>query len=288
MQSVIEVAPFYNQIYSFGDYLVEQVQSKPNAWGNPGPGRAHLPREAGGRQPGRGADRQEPRRRSGVSGPQARQQPGAVPPGRPRAGSTSGACTSRPSPRRWCWTCQDPDQPPAGGAGDRPRVAGALLPLLVRDGRLLRRLLVRPGQQLRDDRAGLRLPGQRVALGQRASPGRSTSWSSSTCATRTPRRSASRRSPRARPTSGAPSAWSPTRWPPAASTSATARRSGETTTNEGLVYTRYRYYAQRWEPDGETWVARQDINTPGRLVRTWRSGGWRADVPRPRTPRTGR
>src|SRR4029453_12636565 len=30
MQSEIEVAPFYNQIYRFGEYLVEQVQAKPS------------------------------------------------------------------------------------------------------------------------------------------------------------------------------------------------------------------------------------------------------------------
>ena len=38
LESVIEVAPYYNQIYRFGDYLVEQVQSKPNDWGPNGPG----------------------------------------------------------------------------------------------------------------------------------------------------------------------------------------------------------------------------------------------------------
>jgi hypothetical protein len=44
------------------------------------------------------------------------------------------------------------------------------------------------------------------------------------------------------------------------------------TTPEGIVYSRYKYYAQRWEPEGDRWVARHDINTPGRLIRTWKSG----------------
>ena len=29
------MAPYYNQIYRFGDYLVEQVQGKPQNWGSP-------------------------------------------------------------------------------------------------------------------------------------------------------------------------------------------------------------------------------------------------------------
>jgi hypothetical protein len=51
------------------------------------------------------------------------------------------------------------------------------------------------------------------------------------------------------------------------------RKVGEQTTPEGVVYSRYKYYAQRWELEGDRWVARRDINTPGRLIRTWKSGG---------------
>jgi hypothetical protein len=51
------------------------------------------------------------------------------------------------------------------------------------------------------------------------------------------------------------------------------KKVGEQTTPEGITYTRYRYFAQRWEPEGDRWVARHDINTPGRLIRTWKSGG---------------
>ena len=36
LQSEIELAPYYNQIYRFGDFLVEQVQGKPRNYGGPG------------------------------------------------------------------------------------------------------------------------------------------------------------------------------------------------------------------------------------------------------------
>jgi hypothetical protein len=34
-EAEIEIAPYYNQIYRFGEYLVEQVQGKPESWGSP-------------------------------------------------------------------------------------------------------------------------------------------------------------------------------------------------------------------------------------------------------------
>ncbi|HEY0708724.1 MAG TPA: beta-propeller domain-containing protein [Polyangia bacterium] len=46
---------------------------------------------------------------------------------------------------------------------------------------------------------------------------------------------------------------------------------GEVKGDNGAVYTRYRYFAQRWEPEAGKFVARHDINTPGRLIRTWKS-----------------
>ncbi len=52
----------------------------------------------------------------------------------------------------------------------------------------------------------------------------------------------------------------------------TRKRIGETRTPDGVTYTRYKYFAQRWEPEGAGWAAVHDINTPGRLIRTWRSG----------------
>ena len=35
LQSIIEIAPYYNQVFQFGKYLVAQVQSQPGYWGNP-------------------------------------------------------------------------------------------------------------------------------------------------------------------------------------------------------------------------------------------------------------
>jgi hypothetical protein len=50
------------------------------------------------------------------------------------------------------------------------------------------------------------------------------------------------------------------------------KKVGEQKGADGVVYTRYKYYAQRWEPVGDKWAAQHDINTPGRLIRTWKSG----------------
>jgi hypothetical protein len=50
------------------------------------------------------------------------------------------------------------------------------------------------------------------------------------------------------------------------------KKIGLTRGAEGAVYTRFKYYAQRWEPDGSGWKSSHDINTPGRLIRTWKSG----------------
>jgi hypothetical protein len=50
------------------------------------------------------------------------------------------------------------------------------------------------------------------------------------------------------------------------------KRVGEQKTADGVTYVRYKYYAQRWEPVGERWVGGDSINIPGRLIRTWKSG----------------
>jgi len=39
--------------------------------------------------------------------------------------------------------------------------------------------------------------------------------------------------------------------------------------NDGNVFTRYKYYAQRWERSATGWAAAHAINLPGRLVKTW-------------------
>jgi hypothetical protein len=41
------------------------------------------------------------------------------------------------------------------------------------------------------------------------------------------------------------------------------------------TFARYKHFAQRWEPEGDKWVAKAAINLPGPLVRTWSSGGQR-------------
>ncbi len=46
------------------------------------------------------------------------------------------------------------------------------------------------------------------------------------------------------------------------------QKTGETV-NNGFIFTQYRYYAQRWELDGDKWSAKYAVNMPGRLVRTW-------------------
>jgi hypothetical protein len=50
------------------------------------------------------------------------------------------------------------------------------------------------------------------------------------------------------------------------------KRVGEVKGDNGASYVRYRYFAQRWEPEAGKFVARHEINTPGRLIRTWKSG----------------
>ena len=80
-ESEIEIAPYYNQIYRFGDYLVEQVQGKPENWGSPNQDLATFRvKKAGGdmeNAPVLATVRGGP----GLPGAEAqRQQPGAVPP----------------------------------------------------------------------------------------------------------------------------------------------------------------------------------------------------------------
>jgi hypothetical protein len=49
----------------------------------------------------------------------------------------------------------------------------------------------------------------------------------------------------------------------------THRIADGTSSRDGLTFTRFRYYAQRWDRTGGTWLASADINLPGPLVRTW-------------------
>jgi hypothetical protein len=49
------------------------------------------------------------------------------------------------------------------------------------------------------------------------------------------------------------------------------KKIGEQRGADNVLYARYKYYAQRWEPAGDKWAAVHDINTPGRLIRTWKS-----------------
>lgn len=42
-----------------------------------------------------------------------------------------------------------------------------------------------------------------------------------------------------------------------------------TSSHDGQIFTRFKYYAQRWDRAGQTWLPGADINLPGPLVRTW-------------------
>jgi Beta propeller domain/LVIVD repeat len=50
------------------------------------------------------------------------------------------------------------------------------------------------------------------------------------------------------------------------------KKVGEQKTADGVNYFRYKYYAQRWEPVNDKWTGGASINIPGRLIRTWKSG----------------
>ena len=169
----IEMAPYYNQIYRFGDYLVEQVQSKPETWGNPSQDVATFRvKKAGGDL--------ETRRcwRSFEVGQVYRvlkhndsslvlfrqlQDP---------ATSRAPACTTRPPPRRWWSTCATRPTPRLAGKVKVPTHDRGLLPLLVRHGRLLGRLLVRPADQLRHHRPRAGVLRQRVGVPGPEPPGK--------------------------------------------------------------------------------------------------------------------
>ncbi len=49
----------------------------------------------------------------------------------------------------------------------------------------------------------------------------------------------------------------------------THRTMQDTSARDGQTFTRFKYYAQRWDRRGQTWEAGADINLPGPLVRTW-------------------
>ncbi len=49
------------------------------------------------------------------------------------------------------------------------------------------------------------------------------------------------------------------------------RKQVGTVVREGYSYDQFRYYAQRWEPMGDRWSSTREINIPGHLVRTWKA-----------------
>ena len=162
-ESEIEVAPYYNQIYRFGDYLVEQVQGKPENWGNPNQDLATFRvKKAGG-------DLEN-------APVLAKFDVGQV--YRVLKHNDSSLVLFRqlqdrqhaearhllpPTTEALVVDMRNPAAPAAGRQGQGPHDERGLLPLLVRHGRLLRRLLVRPGEQLRHHRARPGLLHQRVA-----------------------------------------------------------------------------------------------------------------------------
>ena len=40
---------------------------------------------------------------------------------------------------------------------------------------------------------------------------------------------------------------------------------------DGGMWSRYRYFVQRWQPGGSGWTSGPEISVPGHLLRTWRA-----------------
>ncbi len=271
LQAEIEVAPYYNQIYSFGSYLVEQVQAKPSAWGNPGQDLLTFRvKKAGGnldeapivasldvgrvyrvlkhdsslvlfRQLDQGRVDQR-----GIYLPPTNEAVvlDLTDPTRPRlAGRISVPLLQVPYYRFWCGM----DAYFGGFWFDQ-----------VNNFAMTERGLAFQVSEWRSDNdrswmvnklvfLDLRDPDAPAVSEQALPDTGSYEWGSFGMV--------------ADPM--APDGfWVSYR-----------RKIGEMTTREGLVYTRYKYFAQRWEPEGAGWAARYDINTPGRLIRTWQKGG---------------
>jgi hypothetical protein len=270
MQAEIEVAPFYNQIYSFGSYLVEQVQGKPNAWGNPSQDVVTFRvKKAGGNLDDapvlasvdigrvyrvfKHSDslllfRQLSEGRVDSSGVYVPPSTEAVVldlrnPTAPRlAGRVAVPVLQVPFYRFWCgmgayWGGFWFDQVENFALTERG-VAFQVSEWRYDSGKesVTSKLIF---LDVRDPDA----PAVREALLPQTN---AWEWGSFGMVA----------DPMA----------------PQGFYVSYRKKVGEQTTPEGIVYTRYRYFAQRWEPEGDGWVARHDINTPGRLIRTWKSG----------------
>jgi hypothetical protein len=270
MQSEIEVAPFFNQIYSFGDYLVEQVQGKPSAWGNPSQDLLTFRvKRAGGNldeaaviksvEVGRVTRvlkhksslvlfRQIGEGRVDTSGNYVPPVTEAVvldlaDPTNPRlAGRVNVPVLQVPYYRFWC--------------GMDAYFGGFWFDQVNNFAMTERGLAFQVSEWKWDGTKSwainklvmldLRNPDAPTVSEETLPESQSNEWGTFGMV--------------ADPVDSN-GFWVSYR-----------RKVGEMMTPEGVVYTRYKYYAQRWEPEGNRWTARQDINTPGRLIRTWRSG----------------
>ena len=287
LQSVIEVAPYYNQIYRFGDYLVEQVQGKPQSWGNPAQDvMTFRVKKAGGDLDSAVSLKsfdigqifrvlkhkdslvlfrqlQDPR-----SNPQTGQYfPPTTEalvvdmrnPAEPRlAGKVAVPTVAVPYYRYWCgvdayWGGFWFDQEPSFAMTDRGFAFYASEWLYDNN----------QGQgQLRNKLVFLDVRNPDAPLASEAVLPATDEWG----------------------------AFGVVADPVEPSGFFISRRKqvGEVKTSDGGTFTQYRYYAQRWEPEGDKWVARHDINIPGRLIRTWKSGaGDRMFLSQDTTYRTG-
>jgi hypothetical protein len=287
LQSEIEVAPYYNQIYRFGDYLVEQVQSKPQAWGNPAQDvMTFRVKKAGGdlddapvlKSFDVGQIFRVLKHDSSlvlfrqVADPRSKPSTGTyfppttealivdmTNPAAPRmAGKVSVPTLAVPYYRYWCgmdayWGGFWFDQNAAFAMVDRG-FAFYASDWVTDDsqngqGHLLNKLVF------------LDVRNPDAPLVSEAKLPASDEWGAFGLV--------------ADPVDKA-------------GFFITRRQKVGETKNGDATFTKYRYFAQRWQPEGDTWAARQDINTPGRLIRTWKSGaGERIFLSQDTTYRTG-
>ena len=284
LESEIELAPYYNQIYRFGDYLVEQVQGKPSAGARARTLATFRVKRAGGDLDDAAAVATL-RRGPGLPGAQARREPGAVPP-EAEARPAHGRATCRPSTEAVVVDLRDPDQAAPG----RARWCCPRWPLpyyrywcgmgaywggfwfqevasfaMTEQGFAFFVSEWRYEDNRSDD-------DQQAAVPRRAQPRRA----------RGEREGAARHA-----TSGAASAWWPTRWRRAASTSAPQeggrdhgrrrRRSTPSTSTSPSAGSR----------EGNGWAAVHDINTPGPARSAPGRAGRASGCSWPRTRATG-
>ena len=274
LESVVEVAPYYNQIYRFGDYLVEQVQSKPQAWGSVSQDVATFRvKKAGG-----AAVDEAPAVWSldvgqvyrtfkhdnslvlfrQVQDPKTDPQRGVyVPPSTealvidmrnpaaPRlAGRTKVPMLSFGYYPYWCgmsayWGGYWFDQQNNFAATDRGLVFYNNQYEYVspyQPGIMRNRLVF----------LDVRNPDAPVVTEKALPDSTSSEWGSYSLVS----------------DAMAPSGFFLSH----------RQRVGEVKTATGLSYIRYKDYAQRWEAEGDSYTARENINIPGRLIRTWKSG----------------